>query len=47
MLAGLGGEPWRRVFLEERQQLRGFDIFGIRVCARRDDPEDVLRSQDS
>jgi hypothetical protein len=46
VFASLGGKPGCRVFLEERQQLRGFDVFGVRVCARGDDPKDVLRSQD-
>ena len=46
VLASLGGEPGGGVFLEERHQLGGLDVFGIRVRARRNDSKDVLRSQD-
>ena len=42
----LGGEPGRGVFPEERQQFRGFYVFAVRVCARSDDSEYVLHSQD-
>ena len=46
MFAGIGGKPGSRVFLEERQQFRGPDEFGVGVRPRCDDPQDVFRSQD-
>lgn len=46
LFASLGSEPRSRIFLEERQQFRGLDVFGVCVGARGDDPKDVLRSQD-
>ena len=42
----LGGESGSGVFLEEGQQFRGLDVFGVRVCAGSNHSEDVLRSQD-
>ena len=46
VFANFGGKPGCGVFLEEREQFRGFDVLGVRVCARGDDPKDVLHSQD-
>jgi hypothetical protein len=46
VIARLGGKSGSGVFLEEGQQFRGLDVFGVRVCAGSDHSKDVLRSQD-